>query len=73
MPYTTNEKLPKLRAEAVNMVRDGKSTRTVARYFGYAQGTIVKWCKRAPNWRVRCIETKSSAPKTSPRSLPKLA
>ncbi|MDD5318532.1 MAG: DDE-type integrase/transposase/recombinase [Candidatus Pacebacteria bacterium] len=70
MAYTTNEKLPRLRALAVRMVRDGKSTREVARYFGYGQSTIVKWCARAPKGFVKYIETKSSAPKNSPNSLP---
>lgn len=70
MSYTTNEKLPGIRAQAVNMVRSGKSTREVARYFGYVQSTIVKWCKRAPRGCVGRIETMSSAPKTSPNSLP---
>lgn len=71
MPYTTNEKLPALRAQAVNMVRSGKTTREVARHFGYSQSVIVKWVKRAPKGCVERIETYSSAPKTSPRSLSK--
>lgn len=53
------------------MVRSGKSTREVARHFGYAQSTIVKWCKRAPKGFVYHIETKSSRPKHHPNSLPK--
>lgn len=71
MAYTTNTNIPKVRAKAVRMVRSGKSTREVARHFGYAQSTIVKWCKRAPKGFVYRIETKSSAPKYSPKSLPK--
>lgn len=71
MTYTTNENIAKVRAYAVRMVRSGKSTRKVARHFGYAQGTIVKWCKRAPKGFVYRIETRNSAPKHSPRSLPK--
>jgi len=70
MSYTTNEKLPSIRAQAVNMVRSGKSTREVSRYFGYAQSTIVKWCARAPKGYVTKIETMSSAPKSSSNSLP---
>jgi len=53
------------------MVRAGKSTRVVARHFGYTQSAIVKWCARAPKGVVKHIPTKSSAPKTSPLSLPK--
>jgi transposase len=43
MPYTTNEKAGKVRIVAIRMLRDGKSTREVSRYLGYAQSTIVKW------------------------------
>lgn len=71
MAYTTNEKLPKLRAEAVLMVRKGKSTREVARYFGYAQSTIVKWRKRASKNHLRSIPTRNSRPHNSPKSLPR--
>lgn len=71
MAYTTNTNIAKVRAYAVRMVRSGKSTREVARHFGYGQSTIVKWCARAPKGFVYRIDTRSSAPKTSPRSLPK--
>ena len=71
MAYTTNEKVPCVRARAVQMVRGGKSTREVARYFGYNQSSIVRWCKKAPQGKVERIETISSAPKTPPRSLPR--
>lgn len=71
MAYTKNENIPKVRALAVRMVRSGKSTRQVARYFGYGQSTIVKWCARAPKGYFNKIETRSSAPHYSPRSLPK--
>lgn len=71
MSYTTNEKIEAVRAQAVNMIRGGKSTREVARHFGYGQSAIVKWCKRAPKGIVTRISTRSSAPKTSPLSLPK--
>ena len=71
MAYTTNEKVEAVRAQAVNMVRSGKSTRVVARHFGYGQSAIVKWCAKAPKGWVASIPTLSSAPKTSPRSLSK--
>jgi transposase InsO family protein len=71
MAYTTNEKLPRLRAQAVRMVRSGKSTREVARYFGYNQSSIVRWCRKVGIVVGARIETLSSRPKTSPRSLPK--
>ena len=67
MAYTTNERLPRLRAEAVRMVRSGKSTREVARHFGYSQGAIVQWCKRPFNDIRTGIPTRSSRPKNHPR------
>lgn len=70
MAYTTNEKVPRVRAQAVRMVRSGKSTREVARYFGYNQSSIVRWCAKAGIVVGARIETLSSAPKTSPLSLP---
>ena len=71
MAYTTNEKIPRVRAQAVRMVRSGKSTREVARHFGYNQSSIVRWCAKAGIVVGARIETESSAPKTSPRSLSK--
>jgi transposase InsO family protein len=71
MSYTTNDKLPGIRAQAVMMLRSGKSTREVSKYFGYAQSTIVKWNKKASEGVIERIETKSSAPKSSPGALPK--
>jgi transposase InsO family protein len=71
MPYTTNTTIPEVRMKAVLLVRKGWSTRKVARHFGFSQGCIVKWVKRAPRDGRCVIPTQSSAPKRSPRSLPK--
>ncbi len=71
MPYTKSENLPRVRAQAVRMVRKGSSTREVARHFGYSQSVIVKWCKKAGIVVGARIETKSSRPKTHPNSLSK--
>ncbi|MFA6463515.1 MAG: DDE-type integrase/transposase/recombinase [Candidatus Paceibacterota bacterium] len=70
MAYTTNEKIPRLRALAVRMVRSGKSTREVSRYYGYNQSTIARWCQKAPRGFIGRIETRSSAPNHSPKLLP---
>lgn len=72
MSYSKNPNLPKVRAEAVKMVRSGHSTRVVARHFGFAQSTIVKWCQRAPTdfYFSRTIPTESSRPHHHPRELP---
>jgi transposase InsO family protein len=70
--YTTNDRLPKLRAEAVQMVRSGKTTREVALHFGYSQSVIVKWCAKAKHTRnPKRIETLSSRPHTCPNQISK--
>lgn len=71
MAYSKNPNLPKVRAEAVKMVRSGHSTREVARHFGFAQGTIVKWNKRVPPdfYQYKVIPTETSRPKHHPKEL----
>lgn len=69
MAYTTNPKLPRLRMQAVTMVRRGASTREVARYFGYNQSTIARWAARAPFDGRETIPTLRSKPKSHPKSL----
>jgi len=73
MAYTTNEKVGRVRLLAIRMLRTGKSTREVARHFGYAQSTVVKWNKRKnETWHSRKeLPTRSSRPKHSPRMLAK--
>src|SRR6266496_4379267 len=72
MSYSKNPNLPKVRAQAVKMVRAGHSTRTVARHFGYSQGAIVKWCQKVPpdvhDFRSG-IPTESSRPRHHPKEL----
>lgn len=72
MSYSKNPNLPKVRAEAVKMVRSGKSTREVARHFGYSHSAVVKWCKKVPEhtYQYRVIATESSRPKCHPKALP---
>ena len=72
MAYTTNPKLPRLRMQAVLMVRRGASTRQAAKNFGYNQSTIVRWVKRAKQEYLNGNEnlpTRSSRPKSHPRAL----
>lgn len=72
MSYTTNPKMPRVRMDAVRLVRSGWSQAAVARHMGYLQGTISKWVKKAPyDRRMRTIPTESSAPKHHPKELPK--
>jgi transposase InsO family protein len=70
MAYTINPKLPRVRMEAVRLVKyRGWSTRQVARHTGYNQSTIVRWCQKpmATGWTP--IPTLSACPKNSPRAL----
>lgn len=70
MAYSTNPELPKVRREAVRLVRyRGWSMRKVARHLGYTHGAIVKWCAKDPTGGWRPIETRSSRPHTSPTAL----
>ncbi len=71
MSYSKNPNLPKVRVEAVKMVRSGQSTRAEARHFGFAQSTIVKWNKKVPpnTYQYRVIPTESSRPKHHPNEL----
>lgn len=71
MAYDTSGNLPRVRADAVRMVRSGKSTREVARHFGYGQSCVVKWCRRAPSWDAKRIETRICRPRSHPQSLSK--
>lgn len=70
MAYTNNPHLPRVRREAVRMVRSGVSTVQVARHFGYAQSTIVKWVHRAPSDGRMIIPTLSSRPHHHPKEIP---
>lgn len=69
MAYNTNPQMPRLRAQAVEMVLNGKSIREVARYFGYKPGTVCKWVHKIPKQGigVREIPTTSSRPKHHPK------
>jgi transposase InsO family protein len=66
MAYDTNPKLPRLRARACEMVRDGKTVTEVARYFGFSKGAVSKWMKKYPKGGAWVIPTAVSSPKTHP-------
>lgn len=70
MAYNTNPKMPRVRMDAVKLVRSGWSQAKVARHLGYPQGTISKWMKKAPKDGRKNIPTISSRPHHSPRALP---
>lgn len=70
MSYTTNQYIPRLRMKAAQLViRDGWSTRQVARYTGYNQSSIVRWVETARNSNLLVIPTHSSRPHHHPRQL----
>ena len=72
MAYTTNEKAGRVRIKAIRMVASGKSTREVARYFGYNQSTITRWYQRRNEaWHRKELPTRSSRPHTSPKRIPR--
>ncbi|MDD5110900.1 MAG: helix-turn-helix domain-containing protein [Patescibacteria group bacterium] len=71
MPYTTNPHLPRLRMEAAQLVlRQGWSTREVARHTGFDHSTIVRWVNRARNSTRHIIPTASCRPHRHPHALP---
>lgn len=69
MAYSKNPHLPRLRMEAVKLVRQGWSVRKVARHTGFAPGTVSKWVHRAPDDARRVMPTASSRPASHPRAL----
>jgi len=70
MPYTTNPHLPKIRLDAVRLIKEGWSTRKVARHTGFNQSTIVRWSKK-DIWHQKLIPTLSSRPHYHPNQLSK--
>ena len=72
MAYTTNPKMPRLRMQAVDLLRQGWSVRQVSRYTGFSIGAISKWSKRAPDDARKTIPTSSSRPHSCPHATPKI-
>lgn len=72
MAYTTNPHLPRVRMQAVELVRQGWSIRRAARRFGFAHNTVLNWIKRKPEygWHGQLvIPTISSKPYHHPKEL----
>lgn len=71
MAYTTNPHLPRLRMQAVKMVRGGMSIRAVARHFNYSHGAVRLWLERANELpsNAQVIPTQSSRPRHHPDEL----
>lgn len=72
MPYSKNPHLPKVRRDAVNLVKYRHwSMRKVARHFGVEPSTVSRWCKHPFATGFHKIPTHSSRPHTSPNALKK--
>jgi transposase InsO family protein len=72
MAYSINPNLPKVRREAVHLVKCEKwSIRKVAKHMGFNPSTVSRWCRHplATGWSL--IPTKSSKPKSHPSTLKK--
>lgn len=70
MSYTTNPHLPKVRMQAVKLVRSGWSLRQTARYIGVQPSTVMRWVHRSfNNPRARTMPTISSRPHYHPDKL----
>lgn len=70
--YITYNRLPRVRMEAVRLVREqGWSVRDAARHFGFTHSAVVKWLARSrmlPQ-NSQLIPTRSSRPEYSPNAL----
>ena len=69
MPYTTNPHLPRVRGEAVKLVRQGWSIRKAARHLGFEPSTIMRWVHKGMDLRQNNIPTGSSRPHHHPQEL----
>ena len=69
MSYSKNPYLPKLRMEAVKLVRLGTSILAVARHIGVEPSTVNRWIKIAPTDLRMVIQTKSNRPNHHPSEL----
>jgi transposase len=69
MAYTTNKELPRVRQEAVRLVKRGWSARKVGRHLGYHHTAVMKWVNRAGHYGDHPLPTRSSRPKTSPNQI----
>lgn len=69
MAYSQNPKLPRVRIQAVLLVRQGWSIRKAARHFGFSHGALINWLKKAPNDGRSVIPTLPSFAKSHPNQL----
>jgi len=72
MAYTKNPHMPKVRRDAVRLVKQQQwSIRKAARYFGVHPSTVLRWCRKDQYEGMYELPTRSSRPRRSPRALPR--
>lgn len=69
MAYTNNPKMPRVRRDAVELVRKGWSIRKVAKHYGYHHTTVMRWVEKSKKIGYHPIPTKSSRPKHHPNEI----
>lgn len=69
MAYSKNPNLPRVRGEAIELLRKGWSTRKVGRHLSFSHSAVVKWKQKAKVWGYGAIPTQSSRPKHHPNAL----
>lgn len=69
MSYTINKNMPRIRREAVRLVKRGWSARKVGRYLGFHHTAIMEWVRKAKVLGDHPIPTKSSKPHSHPKQL----
>ena len=70
MSYTNNPNMPKVRMQAVILVKRGWSIRKTARYIGVYPSTVMRWLEKRVLGNNFSIPTLSSAPHSHPNALP---
>jgi transposase len=66
--YTTNDKMPRIRRDAV-VFANKHGVRAAARHYGFSPGAIVAWKKKAIKIGLHPIPTGSARPKHHPKEL----
>lgn len=67
--YTSNPHMPRIRMQAVRLVRAGWPIRKVARHLGFSHSAVIQWTRRAPRDGRQVIPTLSSRPHHHPQEL----
>ncbi|MBI3337119.1 MAG: helix-turn-helix domain-containing protein [Candidatus Staskawiczbacteria bacterium] len=70
MSYTNNPNMPKVRMQAVMLVKQGWSIRKTARYVGVYPSTVLRWVEKRILGNNFSIPTLSSAPHSHPNAMP---